>query len=77
MPMFALNFLKSIQLDQIQQPLLKNALLLKTELVVQCIYAVRIPGGLTPPWKFKEKLELCFLGSGDVLHEDVERTYKR
>jgi hypothetical protein len=49
MPMFALNFLKSIQLDQIQQPLLKNALLLKTELVVQCIYAVRIPGGLTPP----------------------------
>lgn len=47
--MFALKSLWSIQLAQIQQPLLKGVLLSKPELVVQNVFAVRIPGGLTPP----------------------------
>lgn len=32
-----------------QQPRLKNSLLLKLELVRRIVFAVRIPGGITPP----------------------------
>ena len=47
--MFALHSLRSIHLTQLQQPLLKGVLLIRPELVVQKVAAVRIPGGLTPP----------------------------
>jgi hypothetical protein len=47
--MFKHGFIKSILLVHIEQPLMKGVVFLGYEFVIQCIPAVRIPGGLTPP----------------------------
>ncbi|MBW4634973.1 MAG: hypothetical protein KME30_24635 [Iphinoe sp. HA4291-MV1] len=47
--MSKLDFIRSILLTHIQQPLLKGTLFVEYELVLQRVHAVRIPGGLTPP----------------------------
>ncbi|MBI4781917.1 MAG: hypothetical protein HY785_11450 [Oscillatoriophycideae cyanobacterium NC_groundwater_1537_Pr4_S-0.65um_50_18] len=39
----------SLHLAEAQQPLLKGALFTGAQQVLQIIFAVRIPGGLTPP----------------------------
>jgi hypothetical protein len=47
--MFASNFTKSIFLVLANRFLLKGKLLAALQLILQVVYAVRIPGGLTPP----------------------------
>jgi hypothetical protein len=47
--MFRTDFLRSILVAHIQQPLLKGTLFVTYDLVLQRVAAVRIPGGLTPP----------------------------
>jgi hypothetical protein len=47
--MFKPGFIKSILLVRVQQLLLKGTLLVKPELILRSVPAVRIPGGLTPP----------------------------
>ncbi len=47
--MFELGYTQPSFLTHVQQPLLKGMLFVETEQVVQTCYAVRIPGGITPP----------------------------
>jgi hypothetical protein len=47
--MFTSNFIKSIFLVLANRFLLRGKLLAALKLVLQPVYAVRIPGGLTPP----------------------------
>jgi hypothetical protein len=47
--MFETDFIRSILVAHIQQPLLKGRLFVAYALVLQRVAAVRIPGGLTPP----------------------------
>ncbi|HEY9630713.1 MAG TPA: hypothetical protein V6C84_25730 [Coleofasciculaceae cyanobacterium] len=41
--------LNSMHLAEAQQPLLKGAVFTGARQVLQIVFAVRIPGGLTPP----------------------------
>lgn len=43
------HLIRAILLEQIRQPLLKCAIVMKPDPILQTVYAVRIPGGLTPP----------------------------
>jgi hypothetical protein len=47
--MFKPDFIKITSLALVRRPMLKGALFVEAEVILQSVPTVRIPGGLTPP----------------------------